>query len=167
MLRPRYLEQKSAEPLGILLLPCELEQFELAGHARELLAIPRVVAVEPPRRVTPRLLRDTLPGRQAKRLRFPGDPRVLVLYHPVQYPLARALMARHRDAELWYIGLDLSGFHDERGYTGDELAELDQLARGRARQTIGTADDALRYRLRELAIISPKPFVPGARIQTR
>jgi hypothetical protein len=167
MLRPRYLEHQAAEPLGILLLPCELEEFELAGHARELLAIPRVVAVEPPRRATPRLLRDTLPGRQAKRLKFPGEPRVLVLYHPVQYPLARALMARHSDAELWYVGRDTGELQAAPGYTDEDLAELDRLARGRARQTIGTGDDALRYRLRELEIISPKPFVPGARIHAR
>ena len=155
-------ERDPQEPLGILLLPCRLEDFELASHARDLLAIPRVVAVEPPARRTPRFLRDTLPMRQARRLRFPGDPRVLVLYHPMQYPLARALMARH-DAELWYI-------EPSPGVLGEqveELIELDRLARGRARQTVAPADDALRYRLRELEIISPRPFVPGARIHAR
>ena len=155
-------EREPQEPLGILLLPCRLEEFELADHARGLLAIPRVVAIEPPGRATPRWLRDTLPMRQAKRLRFPGDPRVLVLYHPMQYPLGRALVARY-DAELWYIdpGAGVLGEQVE------ELTELDQLARGRARQTISAGDDALRFRLRELEIISPRPFVPGARVQTR
>jgi hypothetical protein len=163
----RYRHREPGEPLGILLLPCRLEEFELADHARDLLAIPRVVAVEPPRRRTPRWLRNSLPARHAKRLRFPGDPRVLVLYYPVQYPLARALLARHADSELWYVGLDRAQFSDQPGYEPDELLELDQLARDRARQTIGPGDDALRYRLRELEIISPRPFVPGARIQTR
>ena len=167
MLRPRYRDQAAAEPLGVLLLPCELEEFELADHARNLLAIDRVVAIEPPRRRTPRWLRDMLPARQAKRLRFPGEPRVLVLYHPSQYPLARALVARHARSELWYIGLDREQLGAQPGYEADELAELDQLARGRARQTISLGDDALRYRLRELEIISPKPFIPGARIQAR
>jgi hypothetical protein len=167
MLRPRYRDTSQREPLGILLLPCELENFELGEHARGLLAIDRVVAVEPSARRTPRWLRDTLPARQARRLRFPGDPRVLVLYHPSQYPLARALVARHAESELWYIGLDREALPEQPGYQADELTELDQLARARARQTISPADDALRYRLRELEIISPKPFIPGARIQTR
>lgn len=167
MLRPRYRDSSEREPLGILLLPCELEQFELADHARDLLAIDRVVAIEPPRRRTPRWLRDTLPARQARRLRFPGDPRVLVLYHPSQYPLARALVARYADSELWYIGRELEQVSDQPGFEPDELTELDQLARGRARQTISPDDDALRYRLRELEIISSRPFVPGARIQGR
>jgi hypothetical protein len=163
----RRLYQEPLEPLGVLLLPRRLEEFELADHARELLAIPRVVAVEPSRRRTPRLLRDTLPWRHAKRLRFPGEPRALVLYHPAQYPLARALMARHREAELWYIAPEIAELDAERGYQPGELIEFDQLARGRARQTVGTGDGALRYRLRELEIISPRPFVPGARIHTR
>jgi hypothetical protein len=167
MLRPRYRDQTAAEPLGVLLLPCELEEFELADHARSLLAIDRVVAIEPPRRSTPRWMRDMLPARQSRRLRFPGDPRVLVLYHPSQYPLARALLARHGESELWYVGLDREQLSEQPGYEPDELAELDGLARSRARQTISPDDDALRYRLRELEIISPKPFIPGARIQTR
>ena len=112
-------------------------------------------------------MRDSLPARQAKRLRFPGDPRVLVLYHPIQYPLARALVARYGESELWYIDLEREQLSNQPGYEHDELVELDQLARDRARQTISTTDDALRYRLRELEIISPRPFVPGARIQTR
>jgi len=146
MLRPRYHEQRAVEPLGILLLPCRLEDFELADHARDLLSIP---------------------ARHARRLRFPGQPRVVVLYDPMQYPLARALLARHDAAELWYIGRDGVQSTDVPGCDHEELIELDQLARARARQTIGRGDDALRYRLRELEIISPRPFVPGARIQTR
>jgi hypothetical protein len=167
MLRPRYRDTSEREPLGILLLPCELEQFALVDHARGLLAIDRVVAIEPPRRRTPRWMRDMLPARQARRLRFPGEPRVLVLYHPSQYPLARALVARYAESELWYVGLDREQLSEQPGYEPDELAELDQLARGRARQTISPDDDALRYRLHELEIISPRPFIPGARIQTR
>ena len=167
MLRPRYLDPTADEPLGVLLLPCRLEEFGFADHARDLLSIPRVVAVEPPRRQTPRMLRDTLPARQARRLRFPGTPRVMVLYHPMQYPLARALVARHDRSELWYIASGADELRDELGYRRDELVELDQLARTRARQTIAHGDDALRYRLRELEIISARPFVPGARIETR
>ena len=166
MLRLRDLEQTAVEPLGILLLPCALEEFELADHARDLISIPRVVAVEPSRRRVPRPLRNSLPARHARRLRFPGDPRVLVLYHAIQYPLARALLARYADSELWYVRPD-GELPDEPGYSRDELIELDQLARDRARQTIGPGDDALRNRLRELEIISARPFVPGARIDAR
>jgi hypothetical protein len=168
MLRPRYREQTAAEPLGILLLPRRLEEFELApDHARDLLSIPRVVAVEPPGRSPPKFLRDSLPTRQARRLRFPGEPRVLVLYHPSQYLLARALLARHVESELWYVVRDGAELTEALGYKQDELLEMDQLARARARQTIGPEDDALRYRLRELEIISTRPFVPWGRVEGR
>jgi hypothetical protein len=148
----------------VLLLPCRLEDFDLSDHARDLLSIPRVIALEASRRRAPRFLRDTAPTRQAKRLRFPGRPRVVVLYHPAQYPLARALVARYEGSELWYIGRDAGELRDEPGYGSEELTELDSLARTRARQTIGPGDGALRFRLRELEIISHRPFVPGVRI---
>jgi hypothetical protein len=163
------------EPLGVLLLPSKLEDFELADHARDLLAIPRVIALEPGRARTPRLLRDALPVRTAKRLRLPGEPRLLVLYHPRQYPLARALGARYEQAELWYIrpGPPTLKVGDER--ERDELSELDQIACERAtpaRILSQLADpselrDPLRLRLRELEIISPRPFVPRARVRRR
>jgi glycosyltransferase involved in cell wall biosynthesis len=35
-------------------------------------------------------------------MKLPGEPRAIVIFHPLQYPLARALIARHPDAELWY-----------------------------------------------------------------
>ena len=84
------------EPLGLLLLPSALENFELAEHARGLLQIPRVVALEPGRVRTPSFIRDAAAVRQAKRLKLPGVPRLVVLYHPIQYPLARALCAGGR-----------------------------------------------------------------------
>ena len=163
------------EPLAVLLLPVKLEEFELAAHARDLLGIPRVVALEPSRLRTPRFLRDAFPVRTAKRLRLPGEPRVLVLYHPRQYPLARALCARYGQAELWYIrpGPPTLQAGDEREH--EELSELDQLACARAteaRVLSQLADpselrDPLRLRLRELEIISPRAFVPGARVRSR
>jgi hypothetical protein len=159
------------EPLGVLLLPSKVEEFELADHARDLLAIPRVIALEPPRTRTPRFLREVIPVRTAKRLRIPGEPRVLVLYHPRQYPLARALQARYERAELWYIrpGPVALRVGDER--ERDELTELDQLACARATearvvsQAAGWSElrERLRARLLELGIISSRPFVPAAR----
>ena|SRR5579859_1502393 len=171
-LNPRYREPTSSEPLAVLLLPQKLEEFELAEHARDLLSIPRVLALEPGRFPTPRFLRESAPLRAAKRLKFPGKPRVLVLYHPRQYPLARALAARHEGSELWYIRPDpeIVGEQDERP---DELADLDRLAYERATPARVISQDAepgelrepLRLRLRELEVISPHPFVPGARIR--
>lgn len=156
-----------SEPLGLLLLPSKLEEFELADHARDLLEVPRVVALEPGRFRTPRLLRQSAPIRAARRLQLPGEPRLLVLYDPGQYPLARALCARHEQAELWYFPPALS----DRG----EALDLDRLARARAGESrvIGRSAEPsqlrepIRARLRELEIISPYPFVPHARIGNR
>jgi hypothetical protein len=163
------------EPLGLLLLPSALEEFELAEHARGLLQIPRVVALEPGRVHTPSFMRDAAAVRQAKRLKLPGVPRLVVLYHPIQYPLARALCARHRNAELWYVRPHPDSLQDERGYSRDVQLELDQLAVERAARPVATGTDevlaaqtaSLRDRMRELEIISHRPFVPGGRVKGR
>ncbi|MFZ0043586.1 MAG: hypothetical protein WAK93_19920 [Solirubrobacteraceae bacterium] len=164
----RRRDEPPDEPLGVLLLPGELEGFELEAHVRGLLSIPRVLALEPSHRRVPRLLRDSASMRTAARLRFPGRPRMFVLYHPAQYPLARALCARYAEAELWYlrpVPLALGGARD-----ADELDTFDELARERAARTLGVGrgeaapDAALRSRLRELGVIDPHAFLPGARI---
>jgi hypothetical protein len=161
------------EPLGLLLLPQRLEQFELEDHARGLLQIPRVLALEPGRARAPRFLRDAAPLRQAKRLKLPGRPRLVVLYHPIQYPLARALIGRYPESELWYFRPRWEGLKEETGYTRQELLELDELAAERSAQLLGTgqelstATDELRGRMLELEIISVRPFVPGGRIGRR
>ena len=154
------------ESLAVLLLPGRLEGIACEEHARGLLSIPRVLALEPPRLKLSRFVREGAAGRQASRLRLPGEPRLLVLYHPAQYPLARALCARYEDTELWYI---------PPGRESLEAAEQesDDLARARATQVLepgpdGAVDDAsLRGRLRELGVISPYAFVPGARARRR
>jgi hypothetical protein len=158
------------EPLALLLLPSKLDEFELADHARSLLRIPRVVALEPGRLRTPRLLRQSAPVRAAKRIRLPGEPRVIVLYRPEQYPLARALSARYQEAELWYIRPDPSALFVEGGSA--ELADLDRLAAERAGAMrlgvqgpeLSEVEERLLMRLRELEVISSRPFVPGARV---
>jgi hypothetical protein len=128
-----------------------------------------VIALEASRHRVPRLLRDAAPVRQARRLRLPGVPRVIIIYEPEQYRLARTLLARYGGSELWYVR---SGDPDP----GDaELAELDRLAVERATEGRLLAPERrsaesggpLRLRLQELGIISSRPFVPGARISSR
>ena len=163
------------EPLAVLLLPGRLEGLELEAHARDLLSIPRVIALEPSRIRPPRFLRDAISLRQARRLRLPGQPRLLLLYHPAQYPLARALCARYEDLELWYLSPGRPDRPDPPAADQAHAREaaLDVLARERARQVLpvteaGGVDDApLRERLRELDVINPHAFIPGARPRPR
>jgi hypothetical protein len=161
------------ESLAVLLLPGKLEGFELEAHARDLLSIPRVIALEPSSLHTPRFMRDALSMRQARRLPFPGRPRMAVLYHPGQYPLARALLANDEQLELWYIppGGEVAlaiGDDDAR-----ELLEFDELARVKATQTLPVTEDGkvqdgpLRERMRELGVINPRAFVPVTRSRRR
>jgi hypothetical protein len=158
------IPEPTEDSLGVLLLPSALEGFELEAHARDLLSIPRVIALEPSRFRTPRLMRNAVGVRQARRLAFPGRPRILVLYHPDQYPLARALLSQDEELELWYFPLV-----DEAGLESSELREFDQLAREHASQITpvlaGTEiDDApLRERMRELDVINPRAFIPAPR----
>ncbi len=160
------------DSLAVLLLPGRVEGFALEDHARSLLAIPRVVGLEGSGVRPPGLLRTGVVLRQARRLRFPGRVVLLVLYHPAQYPLARALRAHHAGAELWYVEPDALE-SDRRGEL-EELREYDALARERATaplvrtgavppQAPSVRDDGLRARLRELDVISPYAFVPAGR----
>ena len=165
---------KPSEPLGVLVLPGKLEEFELAAHARDLLDIDRVLALEPPRWRSGRMLSsDIVAMRQARRLRFPGKPRVVVLFHPRQFYLARALSAKH-EAGLWYV--TSPELEAEIARHGEEdLKLLDDRAREVASGVVvaqpggnARADNQdLRRRLVELEIISSRPFVPGARVSAR
>jgi hypothetical protein len=145
-------------------LPRRLEEFELASHARRLLEIPRVVALEPPSHTRPRWLPgEMVSAMQARRLRFPGEPCAFVLYGPAQYPLARALIGAHGKAELWYVPPE-SAFLTAGG---EEEIALDELARARAREVLvatrdgdpETETEPLRARLHELGVISHRPFL--------
>jgi hypothetical protein len=98
-------------------------------------------------------------------------PRVLVLYHPDQYRLARALLARYETSELWYVRPELNELSALAPARAEELREFDELARQRAtaERTLAPeldsarAGSTLRLHLQELGIISPHPFLPGAR----
>jgi hypothetical protein len=166
--------EEKREPLGLLILPVALEAFVLAEPARRLLAVPRVLALEPPRMQPPRLLRHSAPFRQAKRLKLPGEPRVVVLYDPGQYPLARAVCARFAGAELWYVRPE----PEQRAPGGDPRADLDEydaLAGERAgpgrvlpwAEVAEGGDGPLWVSLRELGVVSSRPFFPGGRIERR
>jgi hypothetical protein len=160
-----------AEPLALLLLPSKLEDFRFAAHARDLLEIPRAVALEPPRMRQSGTLAEMLAARYARRVRLPGEARVIVLYHPRQGPLARALLAT-RDAELWYARPDRQMLEQSTPRHREELMALDDRAAERATEILLISRDGdpreqnlpLRRRLIELGVISAKPFVPGARI---
>jgi len=158
------------DALAVLLLPGRLEGFAREDHARGLLSIPRVVALEPSRVRAPRFLSDALCARQARRLRFPGRLRLLVLYHPAQYPLARALCAHYQDLELWYIPPGRQAL--EAGDEADpgELVTFDEMASQRATRVLTASahdvdDESLRVRLRELGVIDARAFLPGTRSQ--
>jgi hypothetical protein len=157
------------ESMAIILLPGSLEGFEREEHARSLLSIPRVIALEASRRRPPAWLRNAAPLRQARRLRLPGRLRAVILYHPAQYPLARALCAQHEEAELWYLPPDRAGLKGRSDEETQELLVSDSLARDRSTQTLletppgDSYDDALRLRLRELDVINARVFIPEAR----
>jgi len=96
----------SSRPLCVLLLPRALGGFILRDQAQDLLRSPDVVAVGPPRLPYGAIARLPWPARgvvaaaagRALGRRLPGVPRVAVIFHPVQLPVARALGAQ----ELWY-----------------------------------------------------------------
>jgi hypothetical protein len=100
-------------PLCLLLLPRPLEGFILRDQAEDLLRADGVVAVDPPRvpygalarvpHVVGEVLANGVAKRLVKALRRNGDrPKVIVIFHPVQVLLARAILARVEDCELWY-----------------------------------------------------------------
>lgn len=152
----------SLRPLCLLLLPRELEAFLLRDQAKDLLQARGVVAVDPPRTpygVLGRLpgpVADALAGGQARRLvkvlardarRDPtvgGVPRVVVIFHPLQYLLARAiLLAVGGECELWYGRWDrYEHAYDAGPRMRRRLEQLHEQAAARARITF-VASDAL------------------------
>lgn len=99
---------RDERPLCVLLLPAPLERCSMRERVEDLLTAPGVAAVDPPRVSYASLVRfseavaDGIAAVQARRMRLPGFPRAIVVFHPHQYPLARAIRSIHPDAELWY-----------------------------------------------------------------
>jgi hypothetical protein len=161
-------------PLCLLLLPRALDGFILRDQAEDLLRAERVVAVEPPRipygavaRLPPALggvVADRVARRLIRALRRRGDrPGVVVIFHPVQAPLALALLARVPGCELWYGRWDryehaydagpelrtrLTALHEAAAsassltfVASEELARLEEEA-GRDATLVGLAADS-------------------------
>jgi hypothetical protein len=159
------------QPRVLLLLPRRLEGFILEDQARDLLRAPGVVAADPPRvrygavARLPGPLRAFLAGVTARRLlrALEGDLLAVVIFHPVQWPLARALLHAAPRAELWYGRWDryemaydaspamrsrLRRLHEDAAsrsaltfVVSGKLAELEREA-GREAQLVGLAADS-------------------------
>ena len=137
-----------AGPVCALLLPVALERFILRETAADLLSAPRVVALPPPRipygaygRLPPAAA-AALARAQAARL-APGlaGLRVLVVFHPLQLPLAEALLARHPGAELWYSRWDrYEAAHDAGPAMRRRLEALHARASERAAYVFAVSD---------------------------
>ena len=144
-------QQPTGPGLCVLLLPRRLENFIQREQAEDLLRAPGVVAVDPPRlrfgavARLPEAIGNAIAARQARRLlkelRRQGDPRVFVIFHPVQYQLARALLADCPEAELWYSRWDRYELaYDASDKTRARLAELHELAAQRATITYAVSE---------------------------
>ena len=106
-----------------------------------------MVAVEPARMSYGAYLRlpvtvgDGLAATQARRMKLPGMPRVIVIFHPLQYPLARGLIAQHPDAELWYWQWDrFEAAYDATPRQRERLQDLHVAASLRASVNIVVTD---------------------------
>lgn len=156
-------------PLCLLLLPRPLEGFILRDQAEDLLRAEGVVAVDPPRvpygalARLPHQVADVLANGVAKRLikalRKNGDrPKVVVIFHPVQILLARAILLRVPDCELWYGRWDrYEHAYDAGPHLRARLAEMHE-ASARLSALTFVASDELR-RLEE-AEGRPAELVP-------
>jgi hypothetical protein len=175
-------------PLCVLLLPRPLERFILRDQAEDLLRADGVVAVDPPRVPygaygrLPEPLAAALAARAGRRLvralrRRRGTPRAVVIFHPLQYPVARAALAEAGpDCELWYGRWDR---YEEAFDAGPalraRLRELHEQAAARAALTF-VASDALAELEREAgraatlvplaadAFPAPDPAPPGGTV---
>jgi hypothetical protein len=114
-------------PLLVLLLPGVLERLPEREPLETLLRAPGAVAVEPARvsygalTHLPASLANMVARRQARRMQLPGVPAVVAVLHPLQVPLAGALVRLHPAAELWY-GAPPGAVAGERAEALDAIA---------------------------------------------
>lgn len=143
-------------PLCLLLLPRPLEGFILRDQAQDLLRAEGVVAVDPPRvpygalARLPHRVADVLAHGVARRLikalRRNGDrPKVIVIFHPVQILLARAILERVPDCELWYGRWDrYEHAYDASPHLRTRLAEMHEAAAQLSALTFVASDELAR-----------------------
>lgn len=140
-------------PLCLLLLPRSLDGFILRDQAEDLLRSEGVVAADPPAirygafARLPSPVADRLARTTARRLLrgLPGDLRALVIFHPVQWPLARAVLAARPQAELWYGRWDRYEMaYDAGPKLRNRLAALHDQAASRAALTFVASDELAR-----------------------
>jgi hypothetical protein len=159
--------------LAVLLLPEALERFSLRSQAEDLLRAQGVVAVDPPRLSyaatarLPELAGELLASRQGHRLlralRRAGRPRVVIMFKPVQYLLARALVAHAGEpVELWYwrAGDPATG-EVPRTDQRERLDTLDDLAAERATLAIVESEEQARIERAGGRAAVVVPCVPG------
>jgi hypothetical protein len=134
-------------PIAVLLLPEVLEAFALRERAEDLLRAPGVVAVDPARvsyRTLARLPEPVVSGLaagQVRRMSFPGIPRVVVIFHPLQYAVARAIIGHHPDARLWYGDPPVHLDPEPPPRLARRIAELDHMAALRAELRFDTIEE--------------------------
>lgn len=143
-------------PLCLLLLPRPLDGFILRDQAEDLLRADGVVAVDPPRvrygalaRLPPVLgevLANGVAKRLVKALRRNGDrPKVIVIFHPVQLLLARAVLARVDGCELWYGRWDrYEHAYDAGPHLRERLGKLHEAAAQLSSLTFVASDELAR-----------------------
>jgi len=134
-------------PVCLLLLPRRLEGFILRDHAEDLLRAPGVLAVDPPRMRygalgrLPRALADRIGATQGRRLvrsihRHGARVAAVVIFHPLQYPMARGVLAHEEGSELWYGRWDrYEHAYDAGPALRERLAELHEQAAQRSALT--------------------------------
>jgi hypothetical protein len=147
-------EPSAQRPLCVLLLPAPLERFILRDQAEDLLRAPGVVAVGPGRVPygaygrLPRLAADRLAAVEARRVlrSLPGGPpRVVVIFHALQEPVARAMLDAAPGCELWYWRWD----RYERAYDASprlraRLQAMHEAAAARAALVPAVSDELVR-----------------------
>src|SRR5262245_52232216 len=98
----------------------------------------------------PGALGDGVAARQARRLvrtlrRRLGEPRVVIIYHALQYQLARAITAHVPGCELWYWRWDRFEYaYDANERQRAPLRELHDQAAERAALVITVSDELAR-----------------------
>lgn len=143
-------------PLCLLLLPRPLDGFILRDQAEDLLRAQGVVAVDPPKvpygalARMPHQIGDVLAQGVARRLvkalQRNGDrPKAIVIFHPVQVLLARAILERVPDCELWYGRWDRYEFaYDAGPHLRERLSEMHEAAAQLSSLTFVASDELAR-----------------------